>query len=207
MISRDQIRAARALLDWTQPTLAEKAEVSTDLISKIESGVTNGSLKTLSKIQSVFELAGVEFLDHDGVRRQNAGVREYRGQEGFIEFIKDVYETVKNGGDIFVSNVDETDFIKWEGDEADAHMARMANIEGLEMRILVKKGDHFHPADYAVYRSVPERHFGSLPYYIYGNKIAFIAFSEKSVDVYVINHVDISEFFKQEFVKLWHDSA
>jgi DNA-binding XRE family transcriptional regulator len=205
MISRDQIRAARALLDWSQPQLAERAGVSTDLISKIENGVTDGSLKTLNKIQDVLSNAGVEFLDNDGIRRESKGVKEYRGGSEFVEFMTDVYNNVDDGGQVFVSNVDEKHFVKWLGGKTELHIQKMLDIKNLDFRILVCEGDDFRPATYAKYKTLPEQHFGDIPLYIYGNKTALIVFEPNDVNVYVINHPDVTSFFKFQFLKRWGD--
>jgi transcriptional regulator with XRE-family HTH domain len=206
MISRDQIRAARALLDWSQPQLAERAGVSTDLISKIENGVTDGSLKTINKIQVVFEGCGIEFLDHSGVRFKPKEIVTYKGHDGFVVFLNDVYDTMRNGGSIYVTNVDEREFFRWSGEEAKPHMARMQAIEGLTTKIIVKQGDNLHPAAYAEYRRVPEEQFGRLSMYIYGKKTALINFEEDDVTIYIIHHENVTAHFKSEFTKVWNDA-
>lgn len=68
-----QLRAARALLDWSQSTLAEKAGLSVETIKRLER--MKGSLdatkvSTLDSIEKAFDKAGVEFTNHDapGVR-------------------------------------------------------------------------------------------------------------------------------------------
>lgn len=68
-----QLRAARAMLSWSQSDLAEKTELSVETIKRLER--MKGSLdatkvSTLSAITSAFEKAGVEFTNGDapGVR-------------------------------------------------------------------------------------------------------------------------------------------
>jgi len=68
-----QLRAARALLDWSQTTLAEKAGLSVETIKRLER--TKGTLEatkvsTLEAITGAIEKAGVEFTNGDapGVR-------------------------------------------------------------------------------------------------------------------------------------------
>lgn len=62
-ITPAQIRAGRSLLGWKQTDLAKAAEVSEISIKNIERGTTDPRGSTLSKIQSAFTAAGVQFLD------------------------------------------------------------------------------------------------------------------------------------------------
>ena len=64
MITREQIRMARAALSWGMKTLAEKAEVSGNTISRYENGA-DAYGETLAKLQRTLENAGVIFIDED----------------------------------------------------------------------------------------------------------------------------------------------
>ena len=74
MVSGAQIRAARALLDWSAMTLAEAVGVTRHTILRLEQydGVPPSRSQTLEEIQRAFESAGVEFIgspdDGPGVR-------------------------------------------------------------------------------------------------------------------------------------------
>jgi|GEM_PF-2293706 len=63
-MQRAQIRAARALLGWTQTQLAEAAGVSLPTIKRIEPGDAPTGLneETAGKIQAAVEKAGVIFV-------------------------------------------------------------------------------------------------------------------------------------------------
>ena len=75
MITGSQIRAAKALLDWSGDDLAKKASVSLSSIRRVEAAddvPKNVSVNTMLNIQKALEQAGVEFIgtpDHQpGVR-------------------------------------------------------------------------------------------------------------------------------------------
>ena len=74
MITSSQIRAARALLDWSRAVLAEKSSVGISALMRLESadGVPGGHVKTLESVQNALEKAGIEFIgspeDSPGVR-------------------------------------------------------------------------------------------------------------------------------------------
>ncbi|WP_026607095.1 helix-turn-helix domain-containing protein [Methylocapsa acidiphila] len=67
-----QCRAARALLDWTQPKLAEAAGLGLSTIVDLERQRRAVSAETLSTIRTALESAGVEFIAENG---GGAGVR------------------------------------------------------------------------------------------------------------------------------------
>jgi transcriptional regulator with XRE-family HTH domain len=72
MISGPQIRAARAMLNWSAAMLAERTGIARQTIAKVEQseGIPPARAHTLAHIQSVFEDAGIAFagtLESPGV--------------------------------------------------------------------------------------------------------------------------------------------
>mgnify|MGYP001014448814 FL=1 len=66
MITARQSRAARALLSWTQETLADKARVSLTALKRLES--ENGLRvyeTTCNEVRRALEAAGIVFLSTD----------------------------------------------------------------------------------------------------------------------------------------------
>jgi transcriptional regulator with XRE-family HTH domain len=76
-----QIRAARALLGWSQSQLASAAEVGLATLQRIEQseGVVKGNFATVLKIQNALEQAGIQFTDDEG---DGIGVRLKRDKVG-----------------------------------------------------------------------------------------------------------------------------
>ena len=72
MISPPQSRAARALLNWSQPRLAEASRVSVSTIRDFETGNRSPIANNLAAIRAALESAGVEFIAENG---GGAGVR------------------------------------------------------------------------------------------------------------------------------------
>jgi transcriptional regulator with XRE-family HTH domain len=66
MISPEQCRAARALLDWSQSELADKAGVGIVTVRQLEAGAHKPRRATLDVIQRALEDAGVEFIEENG---------------------------------------------------------------------------------------------------------------------------------------------
>ncbi|MCJ2129744.1 GAF domain-containing protein [Methylobacterium sp. E-045] len=65
-----QIRAARALLDWTISKLATEAHVSVNTIKRLEARNVKAKVRSTSvlEIRRAFEHAGIFFIGSDGVR-------------------------------------------------------------------------------------------------------------------------------------------
>jgi len=72
VISVRQVKAARALLGWSQGDLASHSKVSEPTIARLESidGDLGGRANTASKIVAALEAAGIEFTNggQPGVR-------------------------------------------------------------------------------------------------------------------------------------------
>ena len=68
MVTTRQVKAARALLGWSQADLAEKSGVSEPTVARLESidGELGGRELTAEKIRSAIEGAGVLFIDENG---------------------------------------------------------------------------------------------------------------------------------------------
>jgi transcriptional regulator with XRE-family HTH domain len=62
-----QIRAARALLGWSQDKLARRAGIGLATLRRIEQneGVLKGNFSTILKIEKALEQAGIHFTEDD----------------------------------------------------------------------------------------------------------------------------------------------
>lgn len=64
-MDRSQLRAARALLGWSQERLSEASGVSIPTIKRLEpgAGLVQTRVDTLDKLRRALEAAGVEFTN------------------------------------------------------------------------------------------------------------------------------------------------
>ena len=79
MIEAAQVRAARALIGWSQAELAEAAGVSVSLVDRFETGQPDSiAAEAVAKMRAALESAGVAFIPKNG---GGAGVRLRKGRE------------------------------------------------------------------------------------------------------------------------------
>lgn len=211
MLTIEQIRAARALLDWSQSDLADHASLSQTGIARIENGTNKPNSKTLEKIMTAFDNADIEFIGTTGVKKRTGEIRTLRGKDGFIAFMDDVYKsTLKTNSEICVYNVDEKNWIKWMGEEAyKAHSERMKAVQpDVTFRILIEEGDLFFIAnEFAEYRWFPKELFSAQSFYAYGEKLAFIHFYEDDVQIMILSEREFAQGFRVLFDIAWNKVA
>lgn len=66
IINYKQCKAARALLDWSQEDLSQKAEVAKATIGDFERGARNLRIETMQKVVAVLENEGIRFEGEKG---------------------------------------------------------------------------------------------------------------------------------------------
>ena len=83
MIEAAQVRAARALIGWSQTELADAAGVPLSTVERFETGAPDHiAEEAVDKMRAALETAGVAFIPKNG---GGAGVRLRKGRE--LEYI------------------------------------------------------------------------------------------------------------------------
>jgi len=99
MLSRQQIMAARAWMEWTRTTLAKESGVSPATIRNLERGKM--SLRSAEDVRAALEKNGFHFHGKSGLSHQSNESRVYNGPHSREEFHEDLLTTVKEkGGEI-----------------------------------------------------------------------------------------------------------
>lgn len=83
MLTAPQIRAARALLGWSQPALATASGVSLPTIVRMEGqpGPGRSSAANVDAVRRALEDGGVLFLETDPTAKAGPGVRLKLGED------------------------------------------------------------------------------------------------------------------------------
>ena len=66
MVTREQCKAGRALVGWSQTDLADAADVGLSTVRDFETGKRTPINNNLSAIKAALEHAGVEFIAGNG---------------------------------------------------------------------------------------------------------------------------------------------
>lgn len=209
-ISTAQMRGARGLLNWSQQDLSERTDISSTSIGSIENGISTPRESTMQAITKAFEDAGIEFLPNDGVRKRASEIKVFQGRLGFWNFYQDIHETLRDQpGEVVVSNVDERQFEKWLGKENLAtHLDIVKTIPDISYRILIREGDDYllSTPEVSQYRWMPKNLFASIPFYVYGDKLAILLFSDEPT-VIVLDYPSVAVAYRTQFDAIWSMSS
>ena len=207
----EQIRAARALLGWSQHDLADKADLSQTGIARIENGTNQPNSKTIQKIEAAFDKADVEFIGSTGVKKRTGEVRTLQGVDGFKELLNDIYVTAKEyGGEFCLHNAKPDNWVKWLGEDwFKMHSERMAALsDKMSFKITSEEGNtNLISSAFAEYRWFPKELFDNNCIYAYGSKLAFVTFGEDDVYIRILDDKSFAYGFKILFDIAWEGVA
>ena len=205
MIDFRQIRAARALLNWSQADLARAAGMATSSIKNIESEASTARKETLEHISGTFDLNGIEFLAHSGVRLKTHIVTVHDGVRATSALLDDIYAHVQTTADreVCIIGIDEAFSIETDGGLLlTAHIERLAKAGATE-RILICEGDTRYLNKPEFYRWIPRKYFTrTAPIYVYGDRIAIHSGTLKRRTI-VIEARPLAHHMRMLFGLLW----
>jgi len=208
MITGKQCRAARALLNMTQNELAEAVKNPARSAILTFEAEEKASKHTIDTLSNYFGSQGIEFLPNDGVSFK-PDTKVYKGTEGFRLFMDDVFEVVSTvGGQIRLHNAKPDNWIKWLGADWYAmHRERMKPFQkNIEFRVTAVMGEtNFIGNTHSEYRWLPEEMFTQQSFYVYGDRLALMSFSEEDVEIYVVRKEEFAESFRALFDVTWEE--
>jgi len=204
-INARQIRAARALLAWSQEDLASTSDLSIATIRKIEAGHISPRDKTMKSIVSALEEADIEFTDSTGVRLRSNQMDVIEGDDCFTCLMDYIYHFLKGcGGEILFANADET---RMTSQEWDALLR--ARKSATSCRLLIEEGQTHLCLPLDSYRWVPKRYFRYNLYCIFQNKIALCVYNKTTTmdmnKVIIITSDPLAESLKNSFEFMWEN--
>ncbi len=200
-----QIKAARALLSWTQRDLAEKSKLAPATVLSIENNITAMSDSSAERICEEFVKAGVDFIGETGVSLSDneSIVKVYEGVEDFKKFYNTLFTDLQiKGGIIRVSGVEEDKFVEVLGGEfAYNHSKRVNNLPAVVTKVITfnNNGIKF---PHASYKNMPSEFFYPIPCYIYGDMVAHIIW-RPIVKVVCIFNKDLAKTQALQFELIW----
>jgi DNA-binding XRE family transcriptional regulator len=200
------------LLDWDAPDLAKRVGVRRETILSIEKSLTKPRAETVEKIVQVFNAAGVEFIENEGVRFRSNDIEVFEGVDGFSRFHNVVFEYLKqNGGKVCVCGSSGRTFSRHRND-GETHRARMAALvkerNDIDFKILAEEGDTYLPnTAYAKYRWQPKEFFPPTAFYAFGDYLGLLSFeSMNPPHIVLIRSKIIAESYRRSFAQAWKSS-
>jgi hypothetical protein len=112
---------------------------------------------------------------------------------------------------ICISSVDDRLFEKYLGEDYFTdHIRRMNALENFKMRILIMEKPYTQIQEeklhgsYRDYKWNPQQGVGNIPFYVYGDKLAILMFSEEPApQIVVILSAAVARAYREQFEILW----
>ncbi len=198
----EQIRAARALIGWSQGDLASRSDLSQTGIARIENGSNQPNSNTIEKITAAFEGEGIVFI-LGGVQKVQDTLTIIEGENSLRKLQDDIYHTLDlTKGEVLLLGIDEISPDEGEDYEyTNMHIERLKK-SGISERILVKEGESKFIAPLSWYRTIPEKYFSPHTVFIYDTKIA-LTLRDPHNKVLLLDNKFFADSMKSFFNMLW----
>ncbi len=204
-----QIRAARALLNWSQSDLAKAAQMANSSIKNVENENTSARRETILQIKDALDRNGIEFLPGSGVRMKNDIIAVHDDPRATIALLDDIFAHAQASPqrEVLIFGLDEGFSVDTDGARLlEAHVARLT-AAGIRERILVCDGDTRYLNTPESYRWLPKAYFTRhAPIYVYGDRIAIHSGSLRRRTV-ILEHRPLAQHMRMTFELLWDEVA
>lgn len=206
MITVEQIKAARALLNWNQQDLADAAHMSKPALANLERRTVKPRLKTLEAIKSALEIRGIVFIEGPGVelRADQINVQVWDGGDGLSRIFTDMLSTLEENDVRIIVGVSEEQFKKVAGDRFDKFLNKVGK-RGIRALIFSEEGDDDYYDYTANYRWVPAKYFSTTTTYVYADRYAILLW-EPYPKVIMIQNQSIADRYRAHYLQLWKEA-
>ena len=204
MITPQQIKAARALLDWKQSDLATASGLSLPSVNNIERATGSPRTDTMEALQGAMEDAGIEFMSGQGVRLKEEifDVFKYEGDDFIEKQNDDLFACMQGAADeALMCGLDERKFPQYAPDQVVRYDAYQKKTKFKE-RILIRNSDTFFLANPKAYRWISPELIGTIPYLVYKDRFVMIMWEQKRV--IIIRNQGVADTFRKQFDFLWN---
>ncbi|MCB9963816.1 MAG: helix-turn-helix transcriptional regulator [Rhodospirillales bacterium] len=200
MINAKQIRAARAILGWSQQDLADAIGMSKPTIVEAEKDGHQPRLETTGLIQAAFEDKGLDFIV-GGVKERDDILTVFEGDDCYVQLIDTIHRvlTKSTSGEVLYYAADESRTPKIIKDK---------NIQllksGISRRLLIRPGDTYILGDINDYKWMPEKLWlNSDVKIIFDEYVAYFVSWQSVKKVFLLRDANISFMEKGIFSYIW----
>lgn len=204
MISLEQIRGARGVLNWTQRQLAKAAGLSLRTLNSIEHGQSVPRMDTLNAIQAAFEANHILFGTDHGVKLlgERLEIEKYEGPTCQEILLNDAIDQLRGRGGIYYSNCPDEDKFDAVNTKVMDKFYADCHAYGIKDFLLVEKGFTQFVGRPSHYRWTSPDVLGRLSYSIYHDTVTFIIF-EPTARIVIIRCKAIADYFLAQLKANW----
>jgi transcriptional regulator with XRE-family HTH domain len=170
MITAEQIRAARAMLNWNLGQLAKQSGISKNTLQGIEQEISHGRVSSFEAIKAAFEAAGIEFIGTSGVRKRQDVLRILSAPNAYLQLLDDAYATLRGtGGELLFMYVDNS-----KSSHAVIESDLRMRHDGIKFRSLISEANPYCLYPLVEYRCIPPHAFENNSILIYADKVGIM---------------------------------
>lgn len=196
-----QLRAARALVDWSADDLAVRAGVNRESILHIERGQRQPRAGTVEKIVRVLNDAGVEFNGERGVNLVSENFRVLEGGDCYLRLLDEVGRTLRSKKGAEVLSICTDDSVSPpEVTEA----IRRWHDAGIRCRFLTHENATRFDFPLREYRAIPEKFYKNSVMVVYGDNVATLHGTNAAVTV--VRDMAQADMLRGLFEMIWQQS-
>jgi len=203
MITIEQIKAARGLLDWTQGDLAKATGLSLAALNNIERRAVMPRTSTLQIIEQALMRGGVEFTEGPGVRVKGEPFefQKFEGEDFLMQHTHDIIASTRENDFFYACSWSEKQIVDHSKEVDDLYQKNIADKK-IDERIIVPEGLTVLTSRREHYRCLPPAALGRMHWMVYGDKLAFDLW-EKPYRAVIIRNATLAEAYKKQFLFLW----
>ncbi|NCC21608.1 MAG: XRE family transcriptional regulator [Alphaproteobacteria bacterium] len=200
MLTAQQVRAARALINWSQKELAQKSGISLNAINNFEREIVAPRQDTLLALRRTLEEAGLEFIGDSGVNKARDQLRMEQHDGNFMKVLIDDMILVARSGikTFWLHGIDPTEFAP----ESLEKWWQAKQGTDIDERVLLSYGNFNFASRDPIYRWVSREMLGEVPFVAYGGNLA-ILLGNPATRLVIMRSRPIAKTFEDQFIIHW----
>jgi transcriptional regulator with XRE-family HTH domain len=185
MLTIEQCRAARGLLNWTQQDLADACGLSKTAINNFEKRHSDIKVESLRAIRLAFESADIEFTPQNGLRKREDSIEILKGEMAIDDLFEDILNSTKATESEILMTTDFAFFEKHNGAEKIKKLLDKKSNDIVSMRLINTP----KAQDMLEHKNLHVRHMHediikfTMNTVIYNGKLALILWDESMIIV------------------------
>lgn len=206
MITAEQSKAARSLLNWSAKDLAIRADVPNSTVTKFEKYKAALTTSTIEKIIAAYRQANIRFKDSSGVELLQETSDILQGPDCVKKLWEKILDSFEgyDSGEVMITHVDERRALKESNADLETHIQNLKD-RNISERLLSCEGDTFFLTDPECYRWLDRSIYNSeRSTYVFNGCVA-IQLWHSDIVIFVRNRKAFNAE-KERFELLWENA-